>query len=114
MSKPAWLDLKVSLGNILTIIAGIISLTIAWTELRADNRRQDQDINALRRGDEDMKLALRDAAGALKSDISEVKHRSDQILEKLVDRQQSTTERVVRVETKIDEVLKAVSTKSKF
>lgn len=109
MSVPSWLDLKVSLGNILTILAGIVGLAVGWTELRADNRRQDQELQSLRAADGDMRVSLEKAASSLKSDLSEVKFRSDQILEKLVEKQQHTTERVVRVETKIDEVLKAVA-----
>lgn len=109
MSTPQWLDLKVSLGNIITILAGIVGLTVGWTELRADNRRQDQDIVALQRTDAEVRIALQQAASGLRADLAEVKARSDQILEKLVDKQQSTVERVVRVETKVDEILKAVS-----
>lgn len=109
MSAPAWLDLKISLGNIITILAGVVGLSVGWTELRADNRRQDSEIVMLKLADEDARSSLREAAKNLHADISEIKSRSDQILEKLVDRQASTSERVARVETKIDEVLKAVN-----
>lgn len=109
MSTPQWLDLKISLGNIITIVAGIAGLAYGWSELRADNRRQDQEIVALRSTDAEVRLALQQAASGLRADLAEVKARSDQILEKLVDKQQSTVERVVRVETKVDEILKAVS-----
>ena len=109
MSVPHWLDLKISLGNIITILTGVVGLAIGWTELRADNRRQDLELQNLRAADGEMRVSLEKAAASLKSDLSEVKFRSDQILEKLVEKQQNTTERVVRVETKIDEVLKAVA-----
>lgn len=108
MSVPAWLDLKISLGNVMTVLAGVIGLVIGWTELRADNRRQDQDLQRLQGVDGEMRANLEKVAAALKSDLAEVKSHSDQILEKLVEKQQNTAERVVRVETKIDEVLKAV------
>lgn len=108
MSLPKWLDPKISLGNILTIATALVAIVAGWVEVKADNRRQDTELAALRRADDELKLSVKEAATGLRSDILEIKTRSDLILEKLVEKQQSTTERVVRVETKIDEVLKAV------
>lgn len=109
MSAPQWLDLKISLGNIITILAGVVGLTVGWTELRADNRRQDAELADLRAADADLRSTLKDGANSLRLDLADMKKRFDQSVEKVMDRQQSTVERVVRVETKIDEILKAVT-----
>lgn len=92
MASPRWLDLKVSLGNIITIALLLLGISTGWSELRAKDRSHD------------------DSIAALKSELVEIKANSSTTLEKIVDRSQTTSERVVRVETKVDEILSRLPT----
>ena len=44
MTKPDWIDFKISLGNILTIGSVIIGLTIGWQTLAAGVQSNSNDI----------------------------------------------------------------------
>ncbi len=109
MTAPRWLDLKINPGFLFTVGCAVVAMAVGWSELRAANDRQDHEISALREADKKLQDQLRETGAAIRADVADIKQRSDQILEKLVDKQQSTVERVVRVETKVDEILKAVA-----
>jgi uncharacterized phage infection (PIP) family protein YhgE len=44
MTKPEWIDFKISLGNILTIGSVVIGLTIGWQTLAAGVQTNASDI----------------------------------------------------------------------
>lgn len=47
MTKPDWIDFKISLGNILTIGSVVIGLTIGWQTLAAGVQSNSNDIMKL-------------------------------------------------------------------
>lgn len=101
---PSWLDLKLSLGNIVTIGTVLVGLAVGWTKVEERDKQQAEAIAALRAADAQRAAEIRAVGEGLRLELREVKAKTDTILEKLVDRQQATTERVVRVETKVDVV----------
>lgn len=113
MPLPKWIDPKINITNLLTVGGLIVGVVIGWSEMRADNRHQDDRLAIHDRKLDELKASIATVQVELRTDLKEVKDRSDTILEKLVDKQQLTTERVVRVETKVDEVLKVISPTSK-
>lgn len=113
MSFPKWIDPKINITNLLALCGLVIGVVVGWTEMRADNRRQDDRLAAQEQVIADLRTHISTIANELRVSLREVKDRSDTILEKLVDKQQATTERVVRVETKVDEVLKAINPTTK-
>lgn len=104
MAGPGWLDLKLSLGNIVTIGTVLVGLSVGWARIEERDGQQAEEIAALKAADAQRAAEIRSMGEALRVELREVKAKTDTILEKLVDRQQATTERVVRVETKVDVV----------
>lgn len=113
MSLPKWIDPKINITNLIALFGMVIGIVVGWTEMRADNRRQDDRLAAQEQVIGDLRTHVGAIANEMRLSLREVKERSDTILEKLVDKQQVTTERVVRVETKVDEILKVVNPPSK-
>lgn len=56
MSTPKWLDIKISIGNIVTIASVIIGLTIGWQTIVGDVRTNAREIAIL-----DARLTVQEA-----------------------------------------------------
>lgn len=111
MSKPAWLDLKIGIGNIINLAALICALIYGWAEMQANDRKQNEQIIALKAADSQIQADIKLYDAGVRSELKDIRAKTDTILDKLVDRQQATVERVVRVETKVDEILTRLPTR---
>ncbi|MBS7703342.1 hypothetical protein [Chelatococcus asaccharovorans] len=105
MSKPSWLDLKIGVGNIINLAALVCALIYGWAEMQANDRKQNEQIVALKATDAQILSDIKVYDSAVRAELKDIRAKTDTILDKLVDRQQATVERVVRVETKVDEIL---------
>lgn len=87
MARPEWLDPKISMGNIITILMMIIGLVTAWQSLVGRVDAQERDINA-----------LKVAVAAYPIELEKSRTRMDTVTEKLLDRLQSIDLRLARME----------------
>lgn len=101
---PDWFDLRLTSGNLITIVAVVIGMVVGWARMEENDRQQAEKIERLEAADDRRAKDIQALGDSLRVELREVKAKTDTILEKLVDRQQATTERVVRVETKVDVV----------
>lgn len=106
---PRWFDGRVSVGNLLTMLMIVIGGATAWAELKSNNSRQDADIAALQHADDELRKTTKDLSETLRRETDGIKTRSEIIVDKLLERQLQTIERITGVEVKIDAMLKSMN-----
>ncbi len=107
-AAPKWFDYRISVGNLITIFMVAMGLSAGWAELRADNRKQDADIAALHLADADNRQLVAETIGLIRSDVSDLRHRLNELTEKMADKLAQTTARLSALEATSAQILSAV------
>jgi Sec-independent protein translocase protein TatA len=105
MTKPRWFKAEISLGNMISLALVLFGIIVGAVKLQASDETQTKAIVEIKKKQEEDNKTLREE---VRNELRELRNKSDTVLDRLVDRQQQTVERVVRVETKIDTLIEAV------